>query len=443
VLSPTNVSESALTGSPSNIVEGAFVFVAADLVGNRFAIRTGVQRVQDTPGGTVYWKGFAQFRFRDSAGFLVDTQDPWTWEVGPEPFADLTDITGGPFFTGGTLSIRKDFDNDLITFTTPMGSSSYTLSQTGAAASYTNSPLNTTPIYPIGLGATAVFPEDPAVSPTNAQVTAEFFDFQTTRNGRIFFRHTLSVSDPAPLGIFTETAANDFNIPVSTLGAPHADTQLSSSYQVGYQVTTAAYGQHLYTEYRASPEQPPRSSDIDMELADEHGILFRAGPGFYQGNDMWFERSFDHGHTWGTVVIAATDPAWSNSSPSLNWVNSGLYLTWHNGTDIVTIKSVDAGANWDMPVTVPFTGTNPRRIAEKHGGPVLLFFINTGGDLVVAITYDNGSSYITGSPFLVAANVGAQQVDAEFAPDSSIVCSYTDTGIWTQKRSRDTGVNWS
>src|SRR5207253_2287168 len=129
------------------------------------------------------------------------------------------------------------------------------------------------------------------------------------------------------------------------------------------------------------------------------------------------------------------------NSPTLTWGNSGLYLCWHNGNNIVESKSLDGGASWEMPVTLPFTGTNPRRLSDKNGGGSFYFFINNSGDAQVAISYDGGISFY--GPFPIVTNIGAQQLDAEWAPDSSIVFSYSDAGIWKQLRSRDLGRTWA
>ncbi len=90
---------------------------------------------------------------------------------------------------------------------------------------------------------------------------------------------------------------------------------------------------------------------------------------------------------------------------------------------------------------ISFAGTNPRRLIDPDGGPTLLFFITSGGDLQAALTYDGGASYL--GPFTVVADVGAQQIDAEWAPDGSIVLTYSTGGFWRQKRSRDQGRSWT
>ncbi len=375
-----------------NTVSGGFVFVAGDMLGNRFSIIIEAVRAQAVPGSPpVHWLTTMLCAFRLSTGILTDTLNPWdSWGGGDDAVSGMqfiTDPTGGGFFTGGTLSITKDYSNNRVTFTSPIGSYVATLDQAGSlnVTGYAASPHNSTPLYPLGIGALGAFPQDITVAPLSAQATAVFQNFQVTKNGRVLLKHSLHNDDPGSLAVFgTEGFDGDYF---------DANAQLPGGLQLGYLVSPVTYESGPGDEILYTTQLPAFSSDVDMELLHEHGILCRAGPGTFQGDQMWFERSFDNGHTWALVVVADATLIGGGSlyqSPSLNWANSGLYLCWFDGSNMVESKSLDGGANWAAPVTVPaMTGsTNPRRMIDKHGGPNLLFCVEPGtGNLQVAVTY--------------------------------------------------------
>jgi hypothetical protein len=74
-------------------------------------------------------------------------------EFGWPGFFEVPTILGSSsdFLNGGTIEVTKDFDNDLLTATSPLGTLSLTLSHLDPFLA--NSYLNTEPLRPHGYGA--------------------------------------------------------------------------------------------------------------------------------------------------------------------------------------------------------------------------------------------------------------------------------------------------
>lgn len=447
-------------GGPSANL-AARLFVANDGTGagplypfsaaHSFAILTGVEDNFYGGGPTYEWRAYARFLQRPFAG---DPFDDWVEILQPDVIPSPTMWTpitqfqadggnGGAYLGGGVLSVQKDWANSKYTFTTPLGSVDVPFSwlSNQPPVTYPFWVPSDTPLYAAGIGYAFAYADD---SVDNSG-TVKWFDFYTKKNGTNVYGWHLTAADPgffdAPFTGRWDTPPGFGSYHPTGVLIPSSAGQETSRYRE--QFSAAAFPAQVYEatdEQRYIAVSSLTGPSIDMEKSVEHGVMYRAYPDLSLPRQMDFQRSFDNGHTWSSPIIAATDPAWINDSPSLNSVEGRLYLTWFNGTSILQARSLDGGRNWNVPVTLPFTGTNPRRIADKNGGPSFLFFINPGGDIKVAVTYDNGASFR--GPYTVVTGVGAQQIDAEFAPDSSIVVSYIFGGTWLQKRSRDLGATW-
>jgi hypothetical protein len=94
-----------------------------------------------------------------------------------------------------------------------------------------------------------------------------------------------------------------------------------------------------------------------------------------------------------------------------------------------------------MPTTLPFAGTNPRKVIDRQGFGAWYFVFQSAG-LQCYISSDNNATF--DGPFLVVASPPAiaQQIDAEFVPNGSLLVSIFIAGVLSQFRSNDLGRSW-
>lgn len=411
--------------------------IVSDGAGNQWIAAYGVIPT-DSSLGPVVFKTFSTLIPRGRAFSFVDAADPWTWGFG---FTDAQFFTAGSaiYTGGGTLAVTKNFGTNQITLTTPAGSATGTLN--GNDTLRINSALNDTFIFPAGLAFTFSVPQDGGVhDPEATQSQVEFFDMQGKKDGILFFQHHLSSADP---GVFFATAKESFTTAGTVGSDPSAfvvESQLTTRYLFNEQTSVITYPSFMRGNFwRNFATIPPMDNGTDMDIAPEHGVVWRGGADTSDGTVMLMQRTFDNAHSWETWTVFS-DPTTSNGSPTVNWYNGRLYLTWFDGTNIRIARSLDGGRNWSVPTTIPFAGTNPRRVVDRTGGGAYLFYF-VSGDLRVVVTYDGGGSYE--GPYTIAGTVLAQQIDAEFVPDGSLVVSLFVSGNWTQYRSRDLGRTWS
>lgn len=419
-----------------------------DGMGNFWVASCGLTLVPDGMGNLIGGQ-FCQLSSRQTKPpFFVDADiDPWTWFAGG---ASTSSAGVAAYLAGGTLSILKNFGANLITVSSPCGAVSVALDADDFFR--TNSGLNDTPLYPGGFGFSYIF-DNVTNPPVTSTVQASFFNFLAQKDGITVFAIPLSAADPGTWFVFNDYLFDNTlggeeyvnGIGLTGIGNPIAAAQttlryvLTASLSSGppFGSTPAQTTEDFWKTYGLNP---PLSNDTDMDAAPEHGIVWRAGPDVRDGSTMLVQRTFNNAGSWETWT-AFQDDTTSNSSPTVTWYNQALYLTWFDGTNIQEVRSMDGGQNWNMPTTIPFTGTNPRRVIDRTGGPSLYFFFDASNHLQVVATYDSGASYE--GPFTVASSVSPQQIDAEFMPDGSIVVSINVLGALTQFRSRDLAHTWS
>ncbi len=348
---------------------------------------------------------------------------PW---LGDHLF-DLLD-GGAAFGMGGLFAIEKDTSTGDLRFITPMGTWNTSCADEGLLTNSQIRPLS------VGIWLRAAEYNFPPMTTPQQSVDMTYQDFYGRLNGSIISGAHVSSADP---GIWMAWAESDDFSPSIDLTTMQNAGDYDANLKLPMQdlTTFGSIEDAWYREFNG-PDVMPMST-TDMGTAFEHGVLWRAAA---NADLVLIERSFDGGHSWEMFVVF-TDPLATNSSPTVNWYNHRLAVTWYDGTNIKEAHSVNGGETWGMPITIPFTGTHPRRLTDITGGGSFYFYFDSGPNLLVVVTYDNGGSY--DGPFTVAAGLTAQQIDAEFSPDGSIVASYFVAGVWTQKRSRDLGVTWT
>ena len=323
-----------------------------------------------------------------------------------------------------TLSITKDFDGDLMTFIGPLGTQTCSLTNIDLLPGGPYGYHNTTPLRPRGFAHRFQFPDSTGVDPAayNIDDGTKWYNLVGLQNAVPYDTVAMSSADP---GTWWPVASDAFDPFVGTVFPG-----LSPWWTLTQEATREAVRGQLFAadlpEWRIfglwKRRGPAMAEATDMATAHESGVLWRTG---MSADMVVIERSFDNGHSWDMFVVFE-DVLATNSSPTVNWYNHRLAVTWYDGTNIKEAHSVNGGENWAMPITLPFTGTNPRRVTDAMGGPSLYFYF-FGGDLLVSVTYDNGASY--DGPYTVTASLAAQQIDAEFSPDGSIVASYFVAGV--------------
>jgi len=434
-------------GRNCNVFQAFMVLMVTDGRGNQWAATGGV--TADTVAGITEFHARYELFYRPRLSPFDPGADPFTWaEYGTPAVVDETPGGGGAGYTsGGTLAIEKDFGSNQITLITPVGSVTRLLNENDSILN--NSALNDTYIYPFGHGATFILPADGIHSPEDVDHQVQFHDMQARRDTTVFFSIPMTAADPGTWFGFTN---DGFDVDGSGKTLPpayHAETQLTSRFLMEQMVAIANYPApgppgplapfQKGNIWRTYATAPPISNDTDMDIARSHGVVWRGGPDVRDGSVMLVQRTFDNAGSWETWT-AFSDPLTSNNSPTVTWYNERVNLTWFDGTDIRECHSVDGGINWSVPTTIPFVGTNPRRVVDRTGGGAFYFYFD-GNDLKVVISYDSGTSF--DGPYLVASAVGVQQIDAEFVPDGSLVASLFVAGVWSQYRSRDLGHSWS
>ncbi len=397
--------------------------------------------------GTSFDVGFPGIDFPDPGSFQGVTFRLNNEGTGPNSappvwtpiFLVPTIFNEDPALVSGTviLSITKDYDGDLMTFVGPLGTQTVALTAIDALPGGPFAYHNTTPMRPRGYSEWHRHPTSNFGNPPyDLTDTVSYYDLIGKENGVAYDTTALSTGDPGnwyPLATsyFVE-GTGTFNNP----GLPPLWTFSQLATRQKYEGAWLAANEPVWDHFYITRRRMPLMSGTDMATAHESGVLWRTSA---DGGMVLIERSFDNAHSWEMFLVFA-DSAVTNSSPTVNWYNHRLAVTWYDGTNIKEAHSLNGGATWGMPVTLPFTGTNPRRLTENNGGGSYYFYFDAGPNLLVSITYDNGGSY--DGPFTVAAGLTAQQVDADFSPDGSIVVSYFVAGVWTQKRSRDLGRTW-
>jgi hypothetical protein len=372
---------------------------------------------------------------------------PWNWSGFPGAFG----LSGHPtseFLSGGTITVTKDFDADQMTFTSPIGTFSLTLSDLDPFVS--QSYLNTHPLVAQGYGARFSVPE-PTFSypPVALSHAVKFYDLTQKKNGVTQETIGLSAADP---GTWYPPNAVAFDPDVGGTSGVISPwwvwSQQATRQALDVNVTLANWpwsgNSPPQPDYRIFDYWRSRltilNSSVDYTVGPEYPLLWRGLVKPSSQDTVTVERSFDHGYTW-LASTAYNSTGSQNQCVSVNYLWGRVYLTWSDGTDIKQSFSLDAGATWSTVTTIPYTAAYPRVIIEPESGFALYLFFD-GTDIKVARSHDQGATFLDASPRTVATSANPQQVDAAFAVDGSIVVTYLDGTIWRQKRSRDMGLSW-
>ncbi|HEY9016519.1 MAG TPA: hypothetical protein VIM84_15800 [Gemmatimonadales bacterium] len=340
-------------------------------------------------------------------------------------FIRFTEADGqnGAAYSGGTLAIEKDTEAETIRWSTPLGSTIVNWADLGSVE---GSPLL----------ANQMGHQFDRAGGDGESEEAQWYDFFSKQDGEIFHGAELSTADPGVWG---------FWLPDTTYGGSGSlcltdNVQLTNRYQTKFMF-------HTVDGLRKTGNRELRSwagtfvnRGVDLTQSLEQSVIWRAASQPYKAYRVRWGRTHDQGRHWDTGTIYE-EVGKVFSSPSLTFWMGRLIAVWSDGSTIYQAQSYAGGQEWEVPLTLPYTGTNPRHIVEWRTGLFLYFFFD-GADLKVARSTDYGHTFIDAAPVLVEASVGAQQIDAEFAFDNSCLVTYFISGAWTQKRSYDMGASW-
>jgi hypothetical protein len=394
-----------------------------------YAMIAGIQHNSFGGGPTNEWQAYFQPRF-DAVVSPFDS-DPVDNGSGPITWEEADGGNGSAYFIGGLMAIEKDTEVETITWTSPLGS------VTIAWADLSPVP-DASPLYVGAMGHR--FSREGAGDPTDEKV--RWLDFHAYEGDEETPYHgaDLTTDDPGSWGLWQDENL-DSGIKMVT-----DNQQLSNGYQTKFSWTladeTPDFRERLSGEYRGWTGALTDYA-VDMTRAEELPLLFRAAVHLYQPHKVRSYRSYDGGQSWKHVVVyEEAGKTWR--SPSITWGNGRLMVVWrdHGSSAILQATSHDGGADWEVPITLPYTGTFPRHIMHPPLGLYLYFFFD-GTTLKVARSSDAGNTFWDASPVTVETGLAAQQIDAEFAYDGSVLVSYFVGGAWTQKRSYDAGASWS
>jgi len=432
--------------NPSPVFNGHEIYysgvslIVADYVGNHwradYAVTPTLNNVIPIPPGTpsvLQSQSALQYR---SQILPVDTDpNPYTWSV--QEVAPFTVTGTGAYTGGGQIQVTKDLNAGTIAVTTPVGTGTQFLSTNDPFRA--NSAVNPTPLYPLGIAMFVIIPNVAPYAPEITDSQVQYHDLTARKNGVITYQLPMTTIDP---GIWGATNG-ETDLGGSTPGTDWTEAQLGAAWQFAVDTVVGTYPawsvENLWRLLATTPS-PDHSTDMDTR---RHDVVWRAGTEIRDATTLLVQRTFDNGHSWEAWTVFQDDTV-TISSPTITWYNERLYVTFFDGTFIRETRSLDGGRSWTtVPTTIPFTGTNPRRVVDRTGGGAYYFFFSgmSGTDLVVAITYDNAATWI--GPNTIATLVDPQQLDAEFMPDGSLVVSLFVAGVWTQYRSRDLGISWS
>jgi hypothetical protein len=347
---------------------------------------------------------------------------------------------GAAFFSGGDLTIEKDWAMGKYVFGTPLGSVDVPFDWFPNQPPITNPSWTVadTPLYASGLGYAFGY----ADNTVNNQGTIKWFDFFTKKNSVNVAGAHLTAADPGtfdPLIILHwQSAGATYDL--SGVDIPSTSAQEFGSYRMQL---TASIGDNFEATQLQRYIAPggAAASGLDIASMDEHAVIFRGFAVPMARTDLEVSRSHDAGHSW-TDYLAVSD-AYPKSSVSLALFAGLVYAVYYDETSTTTkqVISRDLGNSWSSPVPISITGTNPRLVIAPDG-PFFYFYLSSGS-MLLQRSFDLGATLVDVTPIPVATLVDTADFAAIWTADRSLVVAYTSGNVWKTRRSVDLGNTWA
>jgi len=398
----------------------AFIYFQAEDDITQYNLSLGIQFNSYGGGPTTEWQAVMNA--------LYDGSDVWDGTT-MDTIEEADGANGAGFTTGGMLAIEKDTVGETVSWISPLG----TITKTFADLAAVGPTPDSSPLRVEGMG--HQFGRLGGTDPESESV--RWHDMWSIVEDEVWHGADLTADDP---GDWTAW----FHDPVFSSGALEmvdGDTQLTNGYQSKYQWTAADDPRNTRDRENRFLQGSITDHAVDLTRADERPLIFAALVLLYQQHRMRYRRSYDGGRNWETGVVYE-EVGEVMSRPSITWWNGRLVVLFARDMDILQATSFNAALEWEMPITLPYTGTFPRHIVHPRMG-VYLYFYFDGTTLKVARSSDFGHNFWDASPITITAGLSAQQIDAELAFDDSIIVTYFNGGAWEQKRSWDLGTTWS
>lgn len=410
------------TASAGDSVQAGIYFQAREIGVTNYNMHLGIQWNSFGAGPTFEHQTFCQPLYNHSD----------VWGGTAITLLEEADGENGAIYkAGGTLAIEKDTVAETVTWITPLGDVVQTYDDLEAIGPRpTNAPL-------LAWGMGHRFNRSGADGDSEK---VRWLDFYAYQDDEIIQGAALTIADP---GIWTAWLGDTAFGGSGTICVDE-NTQLANGYQTKYRFNTVDEPPTRKFGNRAARfwDQLETATGIDLVAGPEIVRLFRVGARPYQPQRLTAWTSYDGGRVWSaTVLYEAAGEVFT--SPSLTWRDGRLMAVWKNATnDLFQATSWTGGLEWEMPITLPYTGTFPRHIVNPRTGLYLYFFFD-GTTLKVARSSDFGHTFWDASPITITGGLTAQQIDAEVAFDESIIVTYFNGGAWEQMRSWDGGLSWS
>lgn len=342
-----------------------------------------------------------------------------------------TDTDQETYKAGGTLAIEKDTDAETITFICPFGSIVIPF------ADFTGTIDPDLPIAAVKMGHGFIH-----WGTDGSYEEARWTELRSYVDGDEFLGHALTSADPGTWGFWNDVSPSIAPPGGSTAGPPAVteNTQLLGGYKTRFRYNTADGVIQTHSRESRTLTTTEGASGIDTCRPREHPMLFQAAVMPFKSKTLSCRKTFIHGYVWERTTIYE-EAGKVMESPSISYKGGVLNVFWTYDGVCYRSHSEDAGEHWTAPVTLAYSGSFPRHIVHPHH-PFLLYFFFDGATLKVARSFDSGASFIDAAPIQIESGLIAQQIDAEWSHDGSVLVSYFNAGVWTQKRSRDQGLTW-
>lgn len=361
----------------------------------------------------------------------MDQFTAWTiWnDVPPGPIGMPITVPGkGSYLIGGTLGIEKEVSADRLTFYTPLGNISTSLSAIAAQYPGPNY-ANETALTPYGLGHELFVGGNGG--PAACHEITKWYNLLVKRDAATLFFSAMSAAQPM---LFDVTNGGTFGF---TENNAQEATRYSIESENDPSETFRGEGS-LYLD-PFLPDQHPASGQIDCCPGLPHRWLFCVFCDMVGA--LMLRISDSLGHVYQTRPIAQPPACFS---PSVQWLEGTLVVVYDDGTDIRQTTSYDVGLSWSIPMPVAITGTNPRLVIGPDS--TRYYFYISSGNIQLQRSVDQGASLFDPLPIQVNDSVAAPAI-ADFGAvcesDLSLVIAYFGLdSLWHTRISTNAGLNW-